>query len=132
MEVLPDGSCSATIAGADDCPSTGQGIAMSVLSRRTDQLTRRMFPREAVGHVRARLQIECGTEALGCDGSTPEQMERIHFAVIRLGAADVDALDRAIRLAQTDWRDLLMEADFGHSLTAHDEWYGRTMGEERQ
>ncbi len=102
---------------------------MSELSRRTDQLARRLFPSEIVGRVRARLQSECGTEALGCNGSTPEQMERIHFAVIRLGAADVDALNRAIQLAKTDWRDLLMEADFGESLTAHDEWYSRAMGE---
>lgn len=100
---------------------------MSELSRRTDLLIRHLFAPACVDAVRARIRGDCGTEALGFPGATPEQMERVHFAVIRLGAADEAALTRAIELARIDYRDLLMNADFGFSLVAHDEWFDRVM-----
>ncbi|SCG55363.1 hypothetical protein [Micromonospora inositola] len=39
--------------------------------------------------------------------------ERMFAAVVRLAQGRPDKLDRATRLAQDDWRDLLVGADFG-------------------
>jgi len=73
--------------------------------------------------VHAILENECGAEALSCKDWTPEQMERIRFAVVRLGSASPEALAKAVKLAQRDWRDLLMAAGFGENLEAHNKWY---------
>ncbi len=34
----------------------------------------------------------------------------------------LDKLEEAIKLAQIDWRDLLMAAGFGHDVEAHLKW----------
>ena len=49
-------------------------------------------------------------------------LERIRFAVLKLSDGDVEKLDAAVNLAKTDWRDLLVAAGFGDSLTEHDCW----------
>jgi hypothetical protein len=46
-------------------------------------------------------------------------MERIRFAVLKLGVKSASAFESAMLLAKTDWRDLLMEAGFGEDLEAH-------------
>jgi hypothetical protein len=49
-------------------------------------------------------------------------MERIRFSVLKLSEGKIDELVRAIELAQVDWRDLFMEAGFGHDPEAHNKW----------
>ena len=54
---------------------------------------------------------------------TESSLERIHCAVIKLVIDDqVGGFDRAKRLYNADYRDLLMNAGFGHDLEAHNEW----------
>ena len=96
---------------------------MSALSPRTEQIIEHLIKPNARVKVRERLESECGTEALGCAGWTPEEMERIRFAVLKLGAKTDSAFDSAILLAKTDWRDLLMAAGFGEDLEAHNRWW---------
>ena len=47
------------------------------------------------------------------------QMERIRFAALKLGAGRRSDLRRWVNEAKHDRRDLLMDAGFGLSLTAH-------------
>ena len=49
-------------------------------------------------------------------------LERIPFAVRKLSAGDLGRLERAVRAAQVDWRDLLGAAGFPHSATVHESW----------
>ncbi len=49
-------------------------------------------------------------------------LERCHFAALRLSNGNLEALVEAIELAQTDYRDLLMAADFGKDVLAHLNW----------
>jgi len=51
------------------------------------------------------------------------QFERVRYAVLKLSGGDLHELERAIQLANWDWRDLLMAADFGHDVTAHERWF---------
>lgn len=53
--------------------------------------------------------------------------ERLRFAALRLSGGDLRALDEAIKLGNTDWRDLLMSADFGFSTHAHETWVPRRL-----
>src|SRR5262249_23491957 len=56
-----------------------------------------------------------------------EDSERLRFAALRLSHGDLRALDEAIALGRTDWRDLLMAADFGYDTQAHERWVPRRL-----
>ncbi|MGB4812820.1 MAG: hypothetical protein WBP13_10145 [Methylophilaceae bacterium] len=96
---------------------------MSTLSHRTEQVIVQLFSPDTRSIVCERLANECSAEALGCTGWLPEQMERIWFAVLKLGLNDDDDFESAIQLAKTDWRDLLMAAGFGEDLKTHNKWW---------
>lgn len=81
-----------------------------------------MFPREQreeAGHL---LEIECGNNLPFLHNSDEEELERVRFAVLRLSKGHLDELPLVIIAAQTDWRDTLMAADFGFSVTEHETW----------
>ena len=68
------------------------------------------------------LMHQCGNNLAFCEKSDEFQMERVRFAVLKLSEGDLEKLRKAIKLAQTDWRDLLMAAGFGHDVNAHKIW----------
>jgi hypothetical protein len=49
--------------------------------------------------------------------------ERMYGAVVRVAEGRLDGLERALDLARSDWRDLLMAADLGEA-----DWPGRLSG----
>ena len=73
--------------------------------------------------IRGLLETEIGQNVPFRDEASPEDMERIWFAVIRLIAEDNMCQSDVIKLARTDWRDLLMAADFAYDTGAHMTWY---------
>lgn len=95
---------------------------MSELSQDTKNLVHALFKTREAIEVCDLLERECGTEALSCEGWSPTQMERMRFAVLRLAKDGTMTLESAIDLAKTDWRDLLMAAQFGNDLDAHKTW----------
>lgn len=50
-------------------------------------------------------------------------LERIRFAVLKLGNGDLTELRRAVQMAQVDWRDVLVAAGFGDSVRVHESWF---------
>jgi hypothetical protein len=93
------------------------------LSPGTLERVRRLFA-GADGQAVAGLLIEeCGSNLAFCDSSTPESLERIRFAVLKLSEGDVKKFLGALRLAQIDWRDLLVAADFADDVRAHASWW---------
>lgn len=54
---------------------------------------------------------------------TPEGLERIRFAIIKLIAQNTKNENIAFNHAKMDWRDLFMAAGFGFSATEHERWY---------
>ena len=96
---------------------------MSALSNRTERIIEHLYSLDARATVREGLESECSTETLGCTGWTPDEMERIWFAVLKLGVKSRSAFDNAILLAKTDCRDLLMAAGFDEDLEAHNKWW---------
>src|SRR5690349_5624282 len=92
------------------------------LSPRTKQLVAAIFSPELVAEAAGWLEAECGSNLPFCADRDESSMERIRFAAIRLSEGSISKLLVAIELAQRDWRDLLMEAGFGRSVTAHESW----------
>jgi hypothetical protein len=92
---------------------------------RTEEVVRRLFTEAEHGVVCDLLARACGTNLPFCEASSARELERVRFAVLTLSGGGVKRLREEIRLAQTDWRDVLVAAGFGHRLEAHREWADR-------
>jgi hypothetical protein len=57
---------------------------------------------------------------------TPEGLERIRAAVLKLSGGKLDRLKAAVREAHVDWRDVLVMAGFANDVEAHTRWIPRT------
>ena len=92
------------------------------LSPRTQRLIESIFDSKDVAEASQWIADECGDNLPLCKGHDEYQMERIRFAALKLSEGNISKLLRAIDLASRDWRDLLMAADFGSDLNAHETW----------
>ena len=97
------------------------------LSVRTARLVDILFSEGQRQTARKLLEDHCGANLPSLSDLDPTQLERYRFAAIRISNGDMKRLESAIALAQTDWRDLLMEADFGHDTQAHERWCVSTL-----
>ena len=92
------------------------------LSPLTRQLVEAIFDPKDVAEAARWLEGECGNNLPFCREYDEHKMERIRFAALKLSQGDPGKLLRAIDLAQRDWRDVLVAADFGNHLDAHERW----------
>jgi hypothetical protein len=92
------------------------------LSKATWERLRRLFPPQQQEEAARLLADECGNNLPFCEDLDPVGLERIRFAVLKLSGGNIEELRTAIKDAQTDWRDVLMSAGFGESVTAHESW----------
>lgn len=95
---------------------------MAELSDATWERLRRLFPPQQQEEAARLLADECGNNLPFCEDLGPVGLERIRFAVLKLSGGNIEELRTAIKDAQTDWRDVLMGAGFGESVTAHESW----------
>ncbi len=72
--------------------------------------------------ARRLLQDDCADNLFGMQVATPEHLERIRYAALKLSKGSIPGLVDAIVLAQTDWRDLLVVAEFAEDIRAHESW----------
>ena len=94
---------------------------MTPLTARTQRLVRMIFPQSS-SEVETLLAKECGQNLPFCENSTPESLERIRFAVLKLSNGDLTKFEEAFNFAKRDWRDVLVWAGFGNDLDAHKKW----------
>lgn len=94
---------------------------MSPLSPLTMRLVEKIFPNN-ISEVKLLLEEECGQNLPFCEDGTPESLQRLLFAVLKVSAGKMDTLMEAVNLAKMDWRDLLVWADFANDLEAHEKW----------
>ncbi len=95
---------------------------MKNLSDRTWQIVQKMFPPDQHEEVGQLLTTECGNNLPGFHDADEEQLERIRFAVLKVAKGRLDELPLVIIGAQEDWRNTLMGAEFGYSVTEHSTW----------
>ena len=92
------------------------------LSPRTKLLVENIFSSRDAAEASRWLEEECGNNLPFCQDRDEYSLERIRFATIKLSNGNTIKLLEAIDLARKDWRDLLMAADFGYDLDAHEKW----------
>jgi hypothetical protein len=81
-----------------------------------------LFPQEQRAAAIALLEAECGShlpliESQGADG-----ILRVRCAALKLSEGSLEKLHTAVRVANQDWRDVLVAAGFGHSVREHLRW----------
>ena len=67
------------------------------------------------------LENECGA-GIGDFGDAPAAYDRVRFAAMKASHGRLEGLRRAVAMARTDWRDLLVEAGFADDATAYERW----------
>jgi gluconokinase len=102
------------------------------LSPRTQQLIERFFDSTQQAEVERLLIEECGNNLPFCDKSDEFKMERIRFAVLRMGIGDLAETQKAVDYAKNDWRDVLMWSGFGYDTSAHDKWAESALKEDQR
>ena len=95
---------------------------MLYISSRTTRLIGKCFSADEKDLVISLLNDECGNNLPFFENSIPSDLERIHFAIIKLSNGELDRLESAIELAKTDWRDLLVAVGFENDLNGHNVW----------
>jgi hypothetical protein len=92
------------------------------LTDRTLRVIESLFSRDHHEAVRNVLEQDCGTNLPFCERQDALGLERVRFAVLKLSDGDLEQLRITVEQAKVDWRDVLVGADFGYSLDAHDRW----------
>ena len=102
---------------------------MDLISEKTKEIARKFYPSESEPIV-SQLQEYCDyLSEFFEDEALPENYERFCFAILKLGKTSREKLSKAIELGRTDYRDLLVSAGFGNSLSAHDEWANKILNQ---
>jgi hypothetical protein len=99
-----------------------EGSGRLQLSLETQKRVEQLFPPDDWDRVSLLLIEECGENLPLSEGRSDAFFERIRFAVLKLSYGEIAKLNKAIRLAQFDWRDLLVAAGFADDPQAHHSW----------
>ena len=102
------------------------GIA---LSERTLHLITTLFPIPDGVVIADVLRRAVSENIPFCDNASPEEMERIRFAILKMTVSSPLNLAVGIQMAQSDWRDLLMNVGFGDDTSRHLDWYAEQTAE---
>ncbi len=100
---------------------------MIPLGVKTTAVLQRIFAPEDQSQAISMLEGGCG-DNLPDYGSGMYQLERVRFAALKLSLGNLHKLSEAIKLAQMDWRDLLVGADFAESVQEHEDWAAKMLG----
>jgi hypothetical protein len=104
--------------------TTGPELSEDTI-RRVDIL----FPPEDRDRVKALLTERCGFRV---PGFRMAGADRLRFAALKVSDGEVTKLERAISLAQRDFRDLLVAAGFANNVHEHLEWQPKPFQEPSQ
>jgi hypothetical protein len=113
-------SLAAIDAVTGGAPDVADAVHTIPLTRATDIRLRRVFD-SSLHEEATRILKELAGPSSGLS-DTPEGLERVRFAALKASGGTIKGLRNAIELAYTDWRDLLVSADFAHDATAHERW----------
>jgi len=91
------------------------------LSPETEKRVALLFPPDRQEVVRNILLEECGNNLPFLQELDAIAIERFRFAALKLSHGQLVELRKAVDLAKTDWRDLLVAASFS-TLNSHQSW----------
>ena len=98
------------------------------LTQETMQRLEFLFAAESRDEAALLLDRECSNNLPFLDTATPAELQRFHFAALKVSGGNLGRLREAIELAKQDWRDLLVAAGFANSCDAHLHWQPRKRG----
>src|ERR1700692_3243104 len=81
-----------------------------------------LFPEENRERAEKLLCEHCGNNLPFQEKADMYALERLRFAALKYSDGNLSQLEKAVKLAQRDWRDLLMATGFAHNITAHQTW----------
>lgn len=93
-----------------------------MLSPETWKRVNLLFKAEEWEQVATLLDEQCGNNLPFLEEFDEYQLERVRFAALKISNGSFPKLMGAFELAQSDWRDLLMAAEFGYDIHAHEAW----------
>ena len=91
----------------------------------TKEAIAQLFDPPIVAAVEELLIGECGNNLPLYQAATPEGLERIRSAVLKISNGHAEKLLETISIAKRGWRDVLVWAGFADHLEAHQEWAGQ-------
>ena len=97
-------------------------MGLSRLSKETEKRIDLLFAADKRERVRTILLNECGNNLPFLQNADEDELNRFRFAALKISDGDLGRLDEAIRLAKSDWRDLLVAAGFAHNRRVHTRW----------
>jgi len=100
-----------------------------MLGKLTHELVTRCCPISHQQEIIDLLSQQCSDNLPGI-GRTPEWdelVDRVQLAAIRGSDWNLDKIKASVSMANVDWRDLLVGAGFGTSLSAHQVWQQRAI-----
>ncbi len=95
---------------------------MVPLTDRTLAIIAQLFSPAECSAAAELLATECADRLPLYRPVTPEGLERVQFAALRLSGGRLTQLRAAVDLARVDWRDLLVAAGFANEVQAHLRW----------
>jgi hypothetical protein len=94
----------------------------SSLSPGTKARLARLFAPGDQAEAEVLLSERCGRHLPGTTAWPESDIERIQFAALKVSGGSISALVEAVRLANSDWRNLLVAAGFANDPEAHKSW----------
>jgi hypothetical protein len=105
-------------------PGIGPPLSPETI-RRVDIL----FLAEDRQRAKTLLYERCGNNLPFLEKKDMYQLERFRFAALKYSDGNLPMLEAAVKLAQGDWRDLLMASGFAHDIEGHRQWEPKPAGE---
>jgi len=81
-----------------------------------------LFRPEDREQAKALLYERCGNNLPLLEKNDMYQLERFRFAALKYSDGDLSMLEAAVKLAQEDWRDLVVTAGFADGVEGHQQW----------
>lgn len=97
-------------------------MRVTTLSPKTRSHVAALFVPADIEAAESMLVTRCGGQLPGMAGASPDVLDRIRFAALRLSEGRLPGLNDAVTLAETDWRDLLVATGFADDPAAHRRW----------
>jgi hypothetical protein len=113
------------VRGLAGLPPIPEKIGEVALSAETVRRIRILFSVNDQAEASRLLVEKCGNNLPSLENSTARSLERFQFAALKLSEGNLAKLRDAIKLANEDWRDLLVAAEFANDVHAHETWLPR-------
>lgn len=92
------------------------------LSLETEKRIDLLFPPDKQNQVQILLWELCEDQLTYLHHWDESAWDRITFSILKLSDGDFEKFKNALRLAATDYRDLLVASGFANDIKAHQSW----------